>query len=896
MPRTSNNKLGVRISLFLLVVISGTRWVDAAVYNLRLVTDNVPDYTDIGSFVQSVTGHLETPQDKCIAVWRWGRRSRRQTSNATEDGRLIWDPILHYNSYGAMNCGVISGLNIASWLQLGYQVRYVQLGDHTVSEVSWDGGESWHMFDSSMSFFCYNDVGAVAGCEEIKAAHAGGFSQGQSEPGYYYYYQGAPQCITHRGKDAWRSCSDNPVGYDRTLANGAASYVDGFSVDRYTLHARYGRRYILNLAPGQSYTRYWKPPKATDCNLPDADDRDYYRPVKGKDPDSYHDLHNLRGNGVWRFEPDLRSGACRSALFDWRGIQTPGPGSPAPAIHPADRGQPAFVVFKISAANVITSLRITARLRRGARNDALRMLVSRHAGLDWKPIWHSTEIGAHAAELRLRDEVAGVTECLVKIEMLAAGHPTELGIDGLAFTTVTQVNRRTLPKLTLGTNHVRLSAGRQVNTTVLWPPLHGDLYEATLHQVRDICTTERADGMYKATLGAAVNGSVCEAVWRAEAPTDILRATLGAVVTNRSPAHAVSLSYSFDGNDFTEFFRKADGDSPFDKQVLHSFDVEDADVRHVYFKTSFFCRSGAATYGMPGIQDLLMRLEHRARDARFQPIEVTYNWTEHRNRGDVTRSHTELITSLPRAYAINVGGFRDPTMNWIRMNLQSNDPAARPAGYGYSDGQDVGPGAEPARLVYSWGKNLARGKAYAASRPSSLASRNGDAGGELTNGKIIAATEYVVPDKIQASTAMWSAGAPLTLTVDLGVAQAVAGVRISTHQPNEHYCHPERIDVAVSADGAAWESAGTVEHNDLWRPPGDYEPWEHDDSPQYAHLPAGGRLAYSHPLAFAEALCGRYVRLIFAPLQGRGMGLSEIQVFDDVKIRKAAPLVAPLAE
>ena len=146
--------------LFLLVPVVLATWATgcpstarAAVYNLHLTTDNVPDYTDMESFVHSVTERWETPQDKSIAIWRWGRRSRRQTSNAKEGGRLIWDPILHYNSYGTMNCGVISALNIASFMQLGYRARYIQLGDHTVSEVSWDDGQTWHLLDSSMSFF-----------------------------------------------------------------------------------------------------------------------------------------------------------------------------------------------------------------------------------------------------------------------------------------------------------------------------------------------------------------------------------------------------------------------------------------------------------------------------------------------------------------------------------------------------------------------------------------------------------------------------------------------------------------------------------------------------------------------------------------------------------------------
>jgi hypothetical protein len=887
---------GVIVSalLCLAVFVGSPRWVDASVYNLRLLTDNAPDYTDIESFVDSITGHLQDPQDKCIAVWRWGRRSRRQTSNATEDGRLIWDPILHYNSYGTMNCGVISGLNIACWLQLGYQGRYIQLGDHTVSEVSWDRGQSWHLFDSSMSFFCYNDVGAVASCQEIKSAGAGEFSNGRSEPGYYYYYHGAPQCITHRGKDGWRSCSDNPVAYDRTLANGASSYTDGFSIDKYTLHARYGRRYILNLAPGQTYTRYWRALGSSDSNLAGGeDDRDYYRPLKDKDPDTQHNLHNIRGNGVWVYRPDLRSNECRRALFDYGGIEMSGNRTSAPAIHPAVRRRPAFVVFKISAANVITSMRIKAEIRRNDPNDLLRMSVSRHAGIDWKTVRQSNAIGSHVIDLSLRDEVAGATECLVKIEMLAAQDPTKLGIDTVELKTITQLNRRTLPKLTLGSNRVSLAAGRQVDTTVFWPVLHDDMYKRTVYEARNICTDKKPDGMYKATLGAGVNGADCEAVWRVETPTDMLTATLGAVVTNRSPAHSVALSYSFNGEDFSEFYRKSDGSSPFDKQVLHSLNAEGASgTRQVYFKTSFFCRSGAATYGMPGVQDVLMQVEHRARDAGFRPIEVTYNWTEHRETGDVTRSHTELIESLPHDYAINVGGFRDPTMNWVRMNLQSDDAADHPMVYGYSDGQDVGTGAEPEMLVYSWGANIARGKAYTASRPSSVASHNPDTGSELTNGKIIAATDYITSKNVQAATAMWSAGNPLAVTVDLEREQRIEGVRVSTHQPTEEYCHPERIEVAVSANGETWLPGGIIEHNHLWKPPGDYELWEHDDSPRYADLPAGGRLAYSYPLAFARSLRGRYVQLIFTPLEGRGMGLSEIEVFAEVETGKTAPLVS----
>ena len=263
------------------------------------------------------------------------------------------------------------------------------------------------------------------------------------------------------------------------------------------------------------------------------------------------------------------------------------------------------------------------------------------------------------SDLRLRDEVAGVTECLVKVEMQAAGKCANVGLNSLKLTTVTQLNRRTLPRLTLGTNRVRLSADEQTDSTLLWPPLHAGLYRETVFQEDRVHGTNEPDGIYKATLGSAVDGEECSATWLLEVPTDITDVTYGVVATNRSSASYVSLRHSFDGEDFQEFFRKSDGGFPFDKQVLHTVNGSEVptSTRRTYLQCAFFCRGGAATYGMDGIQDLWIRAQHEPRDTRFEPLEVTYNWTEHRKSGDITRSHTELIESLPHEYVINTAGY-----------------------------------------------------------------------------------------------------------------------------------------------------------------------------------------------------------------------------------------------
>src|SRR5262249_40282577 len=122
-------------------------------YNITLVTDSAPDFTDIDSYLRSITSQYATPQEKAIAVWRWSQRRRKQTNYVTEHGSWVLDPILFFTSYGYTNCGIVSGVDNSLWLNLGWKAHYVQLSDHTVSECSWDDGKTWHMFDNSMSIY-----------------------------------------------------------------------------------------------------------------------------------------------------------------------------------------------------------------------------------------------------------------------------------------------------------------------------------------------------------------------------------------------------------------------------------------------------------------------------------------------------------------------------------------------------------------------------------------------------------------------------------------------------------------------------------------------------------------------------------------------------------------------
>ncbi|HYG75577.1 MAG TPA: hypothetical protein VEK08_11290 [Planctomycetota bacterium] len=381
----------------------------APVYNISLLTDSAPDFTDIQSYLRSITSQFDTPQEKAINIFRWSQRLRKQTSYPTEDGHEVLDPIFFFTSYGYTMCGIISGIDNSLWLNMGWKAHYVQLGDHTVCETSWDDGNTWHMFDNSTSIYCFNDRNEIASVREI-------------ERNPLFYLQNVPPALgTNPVKDisdhnGWRWGADHPVENRRTLANGVDSFKAPNEILEDHLATRWGRRYVINLRPGEHYTRYFK-------NL-DTDNPDprYYRPLHGKDVEGKHNK-NIRASGVWQYQVDFKDPAAQQQIFSASGVKwTPdgvrGPGS---------------VVLKVSAANVVTSAKILLS------GSGLKASVSRMAGTRWDPI------NLTNGNAQLVDEVAGVTQYLLKVELDESGVLSRAQIE-----TITQINRTSLPPFRVG--------------------------------------------------------------------------------------------------------------------------------------------------------------------------------------------------------------------------------------------------------------------------------------------------------------------------------------------------------------------------------------------------------------------------------------------------------------
>jgi hypothetical protein len=840
------------------------------VYNITLRTDGTPDMTDLPSYLYSITSQYKDPQDKAINIWRWSQKLRKQTSNPAENGQDVLDPILFFNSYGYCNCGIVSGLNNSLWLNMGWKAHYVQLGDHTVCETSWDGGKTWHMFDASMSIYCFNDAGQVASVTEIV------------KNSRYYLENFAPECATNPVKgpsdpNGWRCGSDWPVQYQRTLANGWDSYRPTSSIEDTELYARWGQRFVLNLRPHEHYTRYF------DKQGESPSDPRFFRPLPNKhDPETQHNDQGIRANGTWHYAPNLRDARAADLVYDAAGV-TWGDARKGFAVRAADPTQPGTVVFHVSAGNVVTSARLALVVSRLTANDAVEVEVSATAGITYAPLWTFAGTGsAVAADIDLSPLVAGTDEYLVRIRLRGGGS----GLESAAIETNTQINRASLPRLVRGPNTIQFVAGQQAETIQFRPAVTGGNHHATVFEEQSV-DVEKDPGYYKPTLRPAENGVPCFATWRVQTPTPIVDVTYGATVCVKNPNDRVAMLHSWDGKTFSRDYQKDTDAPPFDMMVNRTVNDVPPGSTQAFLRYEFQTPQRAKSYAGPGIQYAAMTVHHQPRLTGFTPVEVTYCWVEHRRSGDVERRHTQLVTSPRQQFNIDVGGYRDPTMKWVRLNLKGSGPDGDKVAYGYSDGQDVGPGAAAVRERYRWGKNLALGKPYTLSGAQSEV--NPDAGGDLTDG-IIAPPDTYVSKKYMPTNVIFEKDATSVATIDLGDQATISAVRVHAGQePGYHLAFPSRIVVETSTDGKTFTRAGEAEHNQVFDPPADFLPWEHDDSPQFASLPAGGRLAYAYRIIFDEPVNARYVRVTCPSQKGWGTMLSEIQVFDKVTVDKDVP-------
>lgn len=288
----------------------------------------------------------------------------------------------------------------------------------------------------------------------------------------------------------------------------------------------------------------------------------------------------------------------------------------------------------------------------------------------------------------------------------------------------------------------------------------------------------------------------------------------------------------------------------------------------------------AGSYEGCSLYSVRMMATYRPAGARFQPLEVTYNWSELHDGRWVERAHTQLITNPRQRYFINVGGEDLPRLNWIRTNLAG---AVKEVKYGYSDG--IEGAAEPLRRVkHIWGKNLALGKRYTFSLPSGDNWEGGDP--EMTK-----LTDEVVASTYGGGTTyrwgpIWAPNQNPVITLDLERPETIAAARIHvTGYPYDLYRGPFcTVEILTSEDGVTYQSQGSFQTKMR----------AIDLDGDFLNQERGGFESLVFPLIFRQPVKARYLQYRITNPE-MFFDTSEIMAYDEVRTEPwYEPLAMPL--
>jgi hypothetical protein len=379
----------------------------AAVYNIRVATDASPDLTDLDHFINSTTSRWTTAAEKVWALFYWSHILKRQVSPIVLHGFEVTDPIRNFADYGFTMCSTVSGINQSLYEKLGLQHQYWDICNHTIAQVYYNN--AFHMVDSSMSNLVTTDDGVTLATIQQAAAQTARLVKQRS------LYATSPNGFL-TGSDTLRPLPDvtNPVD-GSTVAGFANAFCEtGLKLRDYYYNWNSGHRYVLNVREGESYTRYYR-------RL--GTGTDYYvssERVASADPaDTFeNDTTNrfgLRGNGLWTYSPGLDAATWQVASYSSTNIAPLAGG-----LGPAAARTTGELVYKVQAANAMTSQQIRAQFARTDAGAAAVIAVSINQGATWQDVGSiGSTVGAVPVTVNLRSQVNSEYEVLIRIRIPA---------------------------------------------------------------------------------------------------------------------------------------------------------------------------------------------------------------------------------------------------------------------------------------------------------------------------------------------------------------------------------------------------------------------------------------------------------------------------------------------
>src|SRR5262249_12792848 len=116
------------------------------VSHIKVVSDKVPDVSNLEAWRKSFLKEGMTDQEKALAAWRSTVMFQHQDAPPREflhSEAVVQDPLKIFNVYGYSFCSVACSDMAALCRHAGLKVRGWAINGHSVPEIWWHGG--WHM-------------------------------------------------------------------------------------------------------------------------------------------------------------------------------------------------------------------------------------------------------------------------------------------------------------------------------------------------------------------------------------------------------------------------------------------------------------------------------------------------------------------------------------------------------------------------------------------------------------------------------------------------------------------------------------------------------------------------------------------------------------------------------
>ncbi len=399
---------------------------DEALVNVRLAASGWPDCYTLETAVNDIwrlEGVSEgSGEEKAFALWKW---FRILVSGAGGAGGYVYE-----------------GERNKQEIVRGPHRIFAAYGHHQCD------GQSWAMVG------LWRAAGLIA-FDECHWGHTIVALRYRDSDGHYRFHDFDPQARYY----FWNPAKKRVATWTLPAMRGR--------VYRHITASRQLHSLRTSLRVGESVTRSW-------------DNRGYVIPA-GKDKvkaakNKYYAYKPGRANGVYAavgeeiqtLEPERSVERYASALYDGSAnTACSKPEEGKPTLHPAEKGKPAYFVYRLAPPYPVADAKIELRMFKADPQDICRVWLSTD-GKIWRRIVEQVYVGEKQYALNIgrdarftrRPDAYSHYSFMIKVECQTKNDVRSVGAKDLKITAFRQLSKRALPHLRPGTNYLRLTADR----------------------------------------------------------------------------------------------------------------------------------------------------------------------------------------------------------------------------------------------------------------------------------------------------------------------------------------------------------------------------------------------------------------------------------------------------